>query len=270
VTESLDIELDRIDVDDKFNARHALHHIPELAESIRAQGLLQPLVVRANPHKGEGYFFLVAGHRRLAACRLLKFKTVRCEVHLYENRDEAMLAALASDTTSDPLRNYDIAERCHYFHSKFGSTPKKLAELIGRSPSEVTMLLACYRELEPSVREAWSKAPDPDKEIPIARLNRWRKEAPSHQKELLEAYQDNDRAVVTNEGEPKRNKKGKRVDGKRPTMREVKLTLEQIEERQKGKHDSDGRTRLSASQLARLEGMSKALRFVLGEVSRVF
>lgn len=47
-----------------------------LADSIRADGLIEALIVRAT---GEGYE-LVAGHRRLAACRLAGFERVSCRV----------------------------------------------------------------------------------------------------------------------------------------------------------------------------------------------
>ncbi|MCP2337905.1 ParB/RepB/Spo0J family partition protein [Actinomadura rupiterrae] len=50
------------------NVRESLGDLTELADSIRAQGLLQPLVVRPHPTR-QGHFELLAGHRRYAAAR---------------------------------------------------------------------------------------------------------------------------------------------------------------------------------------------------------
>ncbi|MEV4251592.1 ParB/RepB/Spo0J family partition protein [Spirillospora sp. NPDC049652] len=50
------------------NVRESLGDLTELVASIRAQGLLQPLVVRPHP-KRRGHFELLAGHRRYAAAR---------------------------------------------------------------------------------------------------------------------------------------------------------------------------------------------------------
>jgi ParB family transcriptional regulator, chromosome partitioning protein len=48
------------------NPRRKLGHLEELADSIQAYGLLQPVVLRA---RDNGRFEIVAGHRRVAAVR---------------------------------------------------------------------------------------------------------------------------------------------------------------------------------------------------------
>lgn len=58
----------------KENVRQGELNVAELAADIRAHGLLQPLLVR---RCGEGYE-LVAGHRRLAACKELHMEAVPC------------------------------------------------------------------------------------------------------------------------------------------------------------------------------------------------
>jgi ParB family chromosome partitioning protein len=54
------------------NPRHHLEGLDELAESIRAHGLLQPMVER----RVENRYELVAGHRRLAAVQQLSWAKV--------------------------------------------------------------------------------------------------------------------------------------------------------------------------------------------------
>jgi len=70
----------RIETDDES--------IVGLAASIGRVGLLYPIIVRP---ESDGYL-LVEGHRRLAACRRLGHKTVRCDITHYAKDDEAEIA----------------------------------------------------------------------------------------------------------------------------------------------------------------------------------
>jgi len=82
------IEIARIDVVEQPRKRFDPDRLAELVESIRAEGLLQPLVVREMP--GER-FELVAGERRLRACRLLEHVRVVCLVRELDARAAARL-----------------------------------------------------------------------------------------------------------------------------------------------------------------------------------
>src|SRR5262245_61363047 len=100
------IALHAIDVDPTANPRRTLSQIAELAESIRTHGLLQPLVVRTDP-AAPGRYTLIAGHRRLAALKLLAEEdhawsrvpaTVRSE-----GGDEAYVLTLVENLQRDDL-----------------------------------------------------------------------------------------------------------------------------------------------------------------------
>src|SRR5579862_9921692 len=56
----------------RFTVREQVGRIEELMDSIRRVGLLQPIIVRPVP----GFFEVVAGHRRLEACRRLRWKQI--------------------------------------------------------------------------------------------------------------------------------------------------------------------------------------------------
>lgn len=61
------------------NVREQLEDIPEMAASIRAHGILQPLIVQPNPDKTEpGTFLILAGHRRYAGAKLAGLPRVPC------------------------------------------------------------------------------------------------------------------------------------------------------------------------------------------------
>ena len=67
------IPIDRIAPSPR-NPRQSLGHLDELTDSIRAYGLLQPIVVREHD---DGRFEVVAGHRRFAAVQALGWSTVQ-------------------------------------------------------------------------------------------------------------------------------------------------------------------------------------------------
>jgi N6-adenosine-specific RNA methylase IME4/uncharacterized ParB-like nuclease family protein len=67
--------------------------VSELAESIRTQGLLQPIVVRTKPRGGLGYI-LIAGWHRLMAVRELKQDSIRASVLDGIDADQATLAEI--------------------------------------------------------------------------------------------------------------------------------------------------------------------------------
>jgi hypothetical protein len=77
-----------------------------LIESIRAQGIVQPLLVRPR----GGRFSVIGGHRRLAAARVLQVPGVPCIVHDADDKQAAALAA-ADNLTRSAAASAEIAER---------------------------------------------------------------------------------------------------------------------------------------------------------------
>ena len=71
----------------------------QLTESIRAKGLITPILVRKMHH---GRFELVSGHRRLHACKKLGLKSVVCEVKEM-SREEAIITMVESNFQRDRL-----------------------------------------------------------------------------------------------------------------------------------------------------------------------
>lgn len=71
----------------------------QLTDSIRAKGLITPLLVRKMHH---GRFELVSGHRRLHACKKLGLKSVVCEVKEM-SREEAIITMVESNFQRDRL-----------------------------------------------------------------------------------------------------------------------------------------------------------------------
>ncbi len=119
----------------------------ELAASIKAQGLMQPLVVRPRP---SGGYELIAGERRLRACGLAGLDAV--PVVVKEVTDQQALAlALIENLQREDLKPLEEAEALHRLREEFGLTQQETADAIGKSREAVANLLRLLN-LHPAVR----------------------------------------------------------------------------------------------------------------------
>ncbi|MFQ5888519.1 MAG: ParB/RepB/Spo0J family partition protein [Gemmatimonadota bacterium] len=122
--------------------------LEELIESIRENGLLQPLVVRSAP--GEGWE-IVAGERRWRAVQQLGWSEVPAIVR--ELRDEQMLVlALVENLQREALSAIEEAIGYQRLVDGFGLTQQEVAERVGRDRSTVSNALRLLT-LPPAVRE---------------------------------------------------------------------------------------------------------------------
>lgn len=111
--------------------------LQELAESIRAQGVVQPVVVR--PLDGERYE-LIAGERRWRAAQLAGLRAVPAVIR--EVTDQAAIAmALIENIQRENLNPLEEAGALQRLIAEFGLTHQQAAEAVGRSRTAVTNLL---------------------------------------------------------------------------------------------------------------------------------
>lgn len=120
----------------------------ELADSIRATGLLQPIIVRAVG--GSGRYELVAGERRLRAVRSLGWERVPAIVREYDERT-ALTLALVENLQREDLNPIEEAQGYARLSGDFGLTQNEIAELVGKDRSTVANLLRVL-QLPASVR----------------------------------------------------------------------------------------------------------------------
>jgi ParB family transcriptional regulator, chromosome partitioning protein len=120
----------------------------ELADSIRAQGLLQPILVRPSH---DGQYEIIAGERRWRAAQLAGLRSVPVAVR--DIPDEAALAAaLIENIQREDLNPLEEASGIQRLISEFGMTHEGAAQAVGRSRSAVTNLLRLLNLAQP-VRE---------------------------------------------------------------------------------------------------------------------
>jgi ParB family chromosome partitioning protein len=122
--------------------------LAELADSIRARGVIQPIIVRA---VGEGRYEILAGERRWRAARLAGLERVPAVVR--EVTDEAALGiGLIENIQREDLNPIEEANGLARLIREFQLTHDEVARAIGRSRVAVTNLLRLL-ELAPAVQD---------------------------------------------------------------------------------------------------------------------
>ena len=121
----------------------------ELAESIKVQGIMQPILVRRLA-KGEsaGKYEIIAGERRFRAARIAGLAEV--PVLVREVPDEAAAAmALIENIQREDLNPLEEAQGLSRLVKEFGLTHEQAAQAVGRSRSAATNLLRLLNLAEP-------------------------------------------------------------------------------------------------------------------------
>lgn len=106
--------------------------VRQLAESIRAQGLLQAIVVA---QRDGGGWRLIAGRRRLTACKLLGYTTIPARILEPEQIDE--IPALAENLMRLQMSPTEEAEAVRLLHEEKGMSQREIAELTNHGTSWV-------------------------------------------------------------------------------------------------------------------------------------
>jgi ParB family chromosome partitioning protein len=122
--------------------------LAELAESIKAQGVMQPILARP---LGAGRYEIVAGERRWRAARMAGLASVPALVRDVPDR-HAVAMALIENMQREDLNPLEEAAGVKRLIEEFGMTHAEAAEAVGRSRVAVTNALRLL-ELAPPVQE---------------------------------------------------------------------------------------------------------------------
>ena len=169
----------------RFQPRQAMdaESIAELAESIRAQGVVQPVLVR--PLAGEGdaeaRYEIVAGERRWRAAQHAGLERVPAVVRLLSDA-EAALAALVENVQREDLSAIELARALRSILEISGGTHKEVGSSIGMSRAAVSnhlrllelgdaaKQLLTERKLEMGHARALLAVANPARQASLARL----------------------------------------------------------------------------------------------------
>lgn len=122
--------------------------IEELAASIRAEGLLEPVIVRP---RREGGYEIVAGERRWRAAQRAGLETIPALIRELDDR-QAMAIALIENIQREDLNPLEEAVAFKRLQAEYDMTHEAIADAVGRSRPAVSNLLRLL-ELAPGVRQ---------------------------------------------------------------------------------------------------------------------
>ena len=133
----------------RHQPRRSFHEesLAELARSIKAQGMMQPVLLRPRP---QGGYELVAGERRWRAAGLAGLQSVPASIKEVTDQ-QASVMALIENIQREDLRPLDEAGALQRLHDEYGLTHQEVADAVGKSRAAVTNALRLL-SLEPAVR----------------------------------------------------------------------------------------------------------------------
>lgn len=128
-----EIDIEKLEIHPK-NVRKVYSDIDELAESIKARGVMQNLTVVPDPDK-DGYYLVVIGNRRLTAARAAGLKTLPCSIVEMSEKDQISTMLLENMQRSD----LSVTEQAQGFQLMLdlGETEATISEKTGFSRSTV-------------------------------------------------------------------------------------------------------------------------------------
>lgn len=126
--------------------------LKELSESIAAQGIIQPIIVRKI--HGDKYE-IIAGERRWRAAQLAELRDVPVVVKDIDDR-AVMAIALIENIQREDLTALEEAEALRRLQDEFELTHQQIATAIGKSRTTITNLLRLL-DLAPEVKALLSK-----------------------------------------------------------------------------------------------------------------
>ena len=129
--------------------------LTELADSIRSQGIVQPLVVRQRPQAQGGGYWLIAGERRWRAAQRAGLRAVPVVVKDTTSED-AFELMLVENLQREDLNPIEEAEAYQRLVKDHGYTQEKLAERVGRDRATVANALRLLKLPQPVLRKVGS------------------------------------------------------------------------------------------------------------------
>ncbi len=177
-TGGLSISVDKLEPN-RFQPRNVFDDagLNDLAESIRSQGVVQPIVVTP---KGQGSYTIVAGERRWRAARRAGLESVPVVVREVDDDRQLLELALVENVQRADLNAIEEAEAYRMLGDRFELSQEEIAGRVGKGRTTVTNALRLLRlpeTIQDFIREGRLTAgqarpilaiPDPPRQIEIA------------------------------------------------------------------------------------------------------
>jgi len=143
------ISLDKIFVREQVRTKFNDESLRELAENIKINGLIQPLVI----HRENDKFFLICGERRFRAMSLISMKEAPCFILENKTKEELMAIQFSENQAREDLHYIDQADSIYGYQKLTGTSERKITAALGISKSEVHRCLMIAK-LPKNLKEA--------------------------------------------------------------------------------------------------------------------
>lgn len=143
------ISLNQIVVREQVRTKFNDDSLRELAENIRINGLIQPLVL----HRENDKFVLICGERRFRAMSLIEMPEAPCFILENKTKEELMAIQFSENQAREDLHYIDQADSIYGYQKLTGVSERKITAALGISKSEVHRCLMIAR-LPKDIKEA--------------------------------------------------------------------------------------------------------------------
>ncbi len=147
-----EIKLKDIVVKEQVRTKFNDDSLRELAANIKANGLIQPLVL----HKSGGTYTLICGERRFRAMSMIPLEKAPCFVLEKKTDEELMAIQFSENSARESLHYIDKADGVYNYQKATGASERKIVDALGISKTEVHRALLLSK-LPKEVKEAAKK-----------------------------------------------------------------------------------------------------------------
>jgi ParB family chromosome partitioning protein len=146
------IQLKDIVVREQVRTKFNDESLRELAENIKVNGLIQPLVL----HREGDKFVLICGERRFRAMSLIEMPEAPCFILENKTKEELMAIQFSENQAREDLHYIDQADSIYGYQKLTGTSERKITAALGISKSEVHRCLMIAK-LPTDIKEAAKK-----------------------------------------------------------------------------------------------------------------
>ncbi len=146
------IHLKDIEVREQVRTKFNDESLRELAENIKINGLIQPLVL----HREGDKFVLICGERRFRAMSLIEMPEAPCFILENKTKEELMAIQFSENQAREELHYIDQADSIYGYQKLTGTSERKITAALGISKSEVHRCLMIAK-LPTDIKEAAKK-----------------------------------------------------------------------------------------------------------------
>ncbi|HXH76458.1 MAG TPA: ParB/RepB/Spo0J family partition protein [Bacteriovoracaceae bacterium] len=143
------IALKTITVREQVRTKFNDESLRELADNIKVNGLIQPLVI----HREGNKFFLICGERRFRAMSLIPMEDAPCFILENKTKEELMAIQFSENQAREDLHYIDQADSIFGYQKLTGTSERKITAALGISKSEVHRCLMIAK-LPKALKEA--------------------------------------------------------------------------------------------------------------------